>query len=79
VNSLLPADATEEQVADVQRDLEEPLSHVDGPYANFTQDRGDEVTASIYPPDTLARLRAAKAEIDPGDVFRPMHHISIAS
>jgi hypothetical protein len=79
VNSLLPADAPEEQVAAVRVELDEPLTHTDGPYANFTQDHGDDVTAAIFPPETLARLRRVKAEFDPDDVFRPMHHISPAS
>lgn len=79
VNSLLPADASDDQVAAVRRDLEEPLRYVDGPYANFTQEQGDDVTATIFPPETLARLRAVKAEVDPGDVFRPAHHISLES
>lgn len=78
VNSLLPLDAPEEEVATVQLIVDEPLSYTSGRYANFTQEFGDQVLATIYPPETLARLRAVKADIDPGDVFRPPHHITPA-
>lgn len=78
VNSLLPLDAPEEQVGAVRLVVEEPLSYTTGRYANFTQEFGDDVIATIYPPETLARLRRVKADIDPGDVFRPAHHITPA-
>lgn len=78
VNSLLPLDAPEEQVGAVRLVVEEPLSYTTGRYANFTQEFGDDVIATIYPPETLARLRRVKADIDPSDVFRPAHHITPA-
>lgn len=78
VNSLLPLDAPEEQVGAVRLVVEEPLSYTTGRYANFTQEFGDDVIATIYPPETLARLQQVKADIDPGDVFRPAHHITPA-
>lgn len=78
VNSLLPLDAPEADVAAVQLVVDEPLSYTTGRYSNFTQEFGDDVIATIYPPQTLARLRAIKADIDPGDVFRPAHHITPA-
>jgi FAD/FMN-containing dehydrogenase len=79
VNSVLPLDASDEQVAAVMHDLAEPIGFTTGRYSNFTQVTGDDVLAEIYPPATLARLRAVKAAFDPGDVFRPMHHIAPAS
>ena len=78
VNSLLPLDAPEADVAAVRLVVDEPLSYTAGHYSNFTQEFGDDVTATIYPPETLARLKQVKADVDPGDVFRPAHHITPA-
>ncbi|WP_308798339.1 FAD-binding oxidoreductase [Agromyces silvae] len=78
VNGLLPADATDEQVALTQLELDRPLEFTSGRYANFTQEFGDDVLESIYPPATLERLRRIKAQYDPGDVFRAVHHIAPA-
>ncbi|WP_169053931.1 FAD-binding oxidoreductase [Agromyces sp. H66] len=76
VNTLLPADATDADAAAIRPALDEALGFTSGPYANFTQEFGDDVTATIYPPSTLERLRRVKSEVDPGDVFRPAHHIA---
>ncbi|WP_448808094.1 FAD-binding oxidoreductase [Agromyces bauzanensis] len=76
VNTLLPLDAADEEAAAVQVGLDEALGFTSGRYANFTQEFGDDVLATIYPPATLDRLRRVKAEVDPGDVFRPAHHIA---
>ena len=78
VNSLLPLDAPAADVAAVRLVVDEPLSYTTGSYSNFTQEFGDDVIVTIYPPDTLARLRRVKKEFDPGDVFRPAHHIAPA-
>ena len=78
VNSLLPLDAPDADVAAVRLVVDEPLSYTAGHYSNFTQEFGDDVTATIYPPETLARLKQVKADVDPGDVFRPAHHITPA-
>lgn len=78
VNGLLPADASDAQVAETQLELDRPLAFTSGRYANFTQEYGDGVLGTIYPPATLARLRQVKAQYDPGDVFRPGHHITPA-
>ena len=67
-----------EDVPNVRLVVDEPLSYTTGSYSNFTQEFGDDVIATIYPPDTLARLRRVKKEFDPGDVFRPAHHIAPA-
>jgi hypothetical protein len=44
--------------------------HVDGAYLSFDTEQGDEQVEAAFPPATLARLRAIKAEVDPGNVFR---------
>ena len=46
-----------------------------GTYGNFAPERGAEVTASMYPPATLERLRRIKTELDPGNAFRQNHNI----
>ena len=38
-------------------------------YGNFTTETGDAVVATMYPPATMARLRAVKKQYDPGNVF----------
>ena len=44
--------------------------HFDGLYLSFESRTGDAVVAQAFPPATLARLRAIKAEVDPDFVFR---------
>lgn len=75
VNGILPADATDDQVAAARAGVDEAIAFTSGAYSNFSPEFGDDVTA-IYPPATLDRLRAVKREIDPGDVFRASHHIA---
>ena len=76
VNGLLPADATDDQVAAAHAGIDEALRFATGRYSNFTPEFGDEIVTEIYPPATLERLRAVKREVDPGDVFRASHHIT---
>ncbi|WP_172979780.1 FAD-binding oxidoreductase [Agromyces agglutinans] len=76
VNGVLPAEATDDEAEHALLDLTAPLDHTVGRYANFTQEFGDDVTAMIYPPATLERLRRVKRQFDPGDVFRAAHHIA---
>jgi FAD/FMN-containing dehydrogenase len=48
----------------------EPVhARMDGMYLSFESDHGPEAVAEAFPPRTLARLRALKAEVDPEDVF----------
>ncbi|MEO6532653.1 MAG: FAD-binding oxidoreductase [Pseudolysinimonas sp.] len=49
-----------------------------GSYGNFTEEVGPNVVAAIYPPATLARLRAAKAIYDPQNRFSDNHNIDPA-
>lgn len=44
--------------------------HVDGAYLSFETLQGEEQVESAFPPATLARLRALKAEVDPENLFR---------
>ena len=44
--------------------------HVDGAYLSFETLQGEEQVESAFPPATLARLRALKAQVDPGNLFR---------
>jgi FAD/FMN-containing dehydrogenase len=41
-----------------------------GAYVNFTTDPGDDRVRASYPPDTYARLVAAKDRYDPTNLFR---------
>jgi hypothetical protein len=45
-------------------------SHFDGLYLSFESRTGEQIVAQAFPPATLARLRAVKAEVDPDGVFR---------
>ena len=46
-----------------------------GTYGNFRPTTSSEVVAAMYPPATLARLRAAKRTWDPHNVFAANHNI----
>jgi hypothetical protein len=46
------------------------LDHFTGLYLSFDTDLRPERVTDAFPPATLARLRALKAEIDPQNVFR---------
>jgi FAD/FMN-containing dehydrogenase len=76
LNGLLPADATDEQLATAREGVDDAIAFTTGRYANFTPEFGDDIVTEIYPPATLERLRAIKREFDPGDVFRASHHIT---
>ncbi|MDR6905739.1 FAD/FMN-containing dehydrogenase [Agromyces sp. 3263] len=78
VNGVLQPDATPEQVAAAKAGSDAALAYTSGTYGNFSAEYGDAVTASMYPPHTLERLRRIKAEIDPGNVFRRNHNITPA-
>ncbi|WP_157006308.1 FAD-binding oxidoreductase [Agromyces laixinhei] len=79
VNGVVPSDATDEHVAVVQAGSDAALAFTSGVYGNFATTYGDEVTAAMYPPATLERLRRVKAQLDPGNVFRLGHNITPAS
>ncbi|MFE6964828.1 FAD-binding oxidoreductase [Agromyces sp. NPDC057679] len=78
VNGVLPADAEPELVAAVKAGSDVALAFTTGPYGGFEVNRSPEITASMYPPATLERLRRVKAEVDPGNSFRRNHNITPA-
>ncbi|AWB94324.1 hypothetical protein DCE93_00425 [Agromyces badenianii] len=78
VNGVLALDAAPELVAATKVGSDAAIAFTSGVYGNFAPERGDEVTASMYPPATLERLRRVKAQLDPGNVFRQNHNITPA-
>ncbi|MDN4641087.1 LLM class flavin-dependent oxidoreductase [Agreia sp. PsM10] len=44
--------------------------HFDGLYLSFESRTGEQIVAQAFPPATLQRLRAIKAEVDPDFVFK---------
>lgn len=76
LNALLPAEASDDQLAAAREGVVDAIAFTTGRYSNFTPEFGDEVVTEIYPPATLERLRAVKRAVDPGDVFRASHHIA---
>ncbi|QOR70442.1 FAD-binding oxidoreductase [Ruania alkalisoli] len=71
-NALLPADAPEEAIAAAREAQAGVFGHA-GIYGNFSLDRGPDVTAAMYPPTTLERLRAVKERVDPDGIFAAAH------
>lgn len=49
--------------------------HLSGSYLSFETDTSPDRVAEAFPPDTLARLRALKAELDPTNLFRDNFNI----
>ncbi|HEY1106465.1 MAG TPA: BBE domain-containing protein, partial [Agromyces sp.] len=78
VNGVLPADAPAELVAAVKAGSDAAIAFTTGSYGGFEANRSDEITASMYPPATLERLRRIKAEVDPGNSFRRNHNVTPA-
>ncbi|GGR38273.1 FAD-binding oxidoreductase [Agromyces mediolanus] len=78
VNAVLPQDAPEQQVAELRALHEGVLGRLSGVYGNFSEERGEHVIRAMYPPETLARLRRIKAEVDPQQLFRHGHAIAPA-
>jgi len=52
--------------------------HTDGAYLSFDTEQGPERVAAAFPPATLERLRALKAELDPANLFRDNANIAPA-
>jgi len=52
--------------------------HFSGLYLSFETDQSPERLGEAFPPATLARLRALKAEVDPGNVFRDNFNVATA-
>lgn len=66
--SLVAFGSSRQQTSARWRELIAP--HVDGAYLSFDTEQGREQVESAFPSATLARLRALKAEVDPGNLFR---------
>ncbi|SEE68309.1 FAD-binding oxidoreductase [Ruania alba] len=73
LNALLPEEAPTEAIDAVRADHAAVLEPGAGVYGNFSLERGSHVTAAMYPPATLERLRAVKARVDPAGVFTAAH------
>jgi FAD/FMN-containing dehydrogenase len=78
VNGVVPPDSTPEQIAAAKAGSDAALAFTSGIYGNFAMEHGDEVIRSMYPAQTLERLRRVKAQFDPGNVFRQNHNITPA-
>ena len=78
VNGIVPPDSTPEQIAAAKAGSDAALAFTSGIYGNFAMEHGDEVIRSMYPAQTLERLRRVKAQFDPGNVFRQNHNITPA-
>ncbi|MFB9307969.1 FAD/FMN-containing dehydrogenase [Agromyces hippuratus] len=78
VNGVVAPDAAPELVEAVEAVNAVALAFTSGVYGNFAPEYDDAVTAAMYPPATLERLRRVKAQLDPGNVFRRNHNIAPA-
>jgi hypothetical protein len=52
--------------------------YLSGIYLSFESDPSPDRLAEAFPPDTLARLRALKAELDPTNLFRDNFNVATA-
>ena len=68
-----PDDAENTRVATIWQTFAE---HSTGFYGNFSHRTGEHITAQMYPPATLERLRAAKRRYDPSNVLRTNHNVA---
>jgi len=66
--SVVAFGSSRQQTPERWRELIGP--HLDGAYLSFDTEQGDEQVEAAFPPATLARLRAIKAQVDPDNVFR---------
>jgi FAD/FMN-containing dehydrogenase len=73
--AFFPADAPDSALQHYQDRWDTLLPHVQGLYGNFSALASDIATPLMYPPETLARLGAIKAEYDPTNLFDQNHNI----
>ena len=77
--AFLPADATEEQIAEARAVWRTIGDHGIGSYAGFLGSATDEDIAALWPAETLARLREVKRVWDPDNLFRRNFNVEPAS
>jgi len=68
--AFLPADATEDQLAEARAVWSTIGEHGVGSYAGFLGSDTAEDLAALWPVETLERLRQVKRTWDPGNTFR---------
>lgn len=68
--AFLPADATNDQIAEARAVWRTMGDHGVGAYAGFLGTDSAEDIAALWPAETLERLRQVKREWDPGNTFR---------
>jgi len=73
--AFLPLDADPEVIEGIQRRWGALDTHSVGMYSNFSNTVGEDTTARIFPPATLARLREVKRAYDPGNLFARNHNV----
>lgn len=67
--AFVPTDATAEQTASAQAMWNVLAPFTSGAYANFFSSDGASVSAAVYPPATMKRLREVKKSYDPENIF----------
>ena len=67
---ITPSTAQPQASVQLAQRWDDPAQHFDGLYLSFESRTGEQIVAEAFPPATLRRLRAIKAEVDPDFVFR---------
>jgi FAD/FMN-containing dehydrogenase len=75
VAAFLPPAAAAEAVDAVRAKWAPAQRYATGTYGNFAQEAGEAMTALMYPPATLERLREVKRRYDPQNLLRANHNI----
>jgi FAD/FMN-containing dehydrogenase len=73
--AFLPPKSPQELIDGVHAKWKPVLSFTTGTYGNFAQSAGADMTALIYPPKTLARLREVKRTYDPQNLLHANHNV----
>ena len=72
--AFLPGDATPDDSARIGA-IWAGIPGLSGSYGNFLPVTSEKAVAAMYPPQTAARLAAAKREWDPENLFRHNHNV----
>lgn len=73
--AFVPPDAPKSEERRVKAVLSPFVDHALGTYGNFTNSVAPGLSERMYPPRTLARLRAMKQEWDRDDLFSRNHSV----